>query len=98
VSNELTVSDNDIKSKIVVIRDKPMLLDRDVADLYEVKTKDINQAVRRNADKFPERYLYRLNNDEKNGLITNCDKSKWRITPVNPRRSPSKVFICWQRY
>ena len=50
-----------------------MLLDRDVAELYGVKTREINQAVRNNPDKFPESYVLTLGNQEKMELIKNFD-------------------------
>lgn len=60
----LPVSMHDVQSKIVVLHGEPMILDRDVAKLYGVQTKDINRAVSNNPDKFPEGYTYVLNNQE----------------------------------
>ena len=65
MSNECAVVDiNMVKSRMLIVRDQPVLLDRDVAALYGVQTKEINQAVRNNPDKFPEGFLLQLNNDE----------------------------------
>lgn len=60
----LPVSLEGVQSKIVVLHGEPMILDRDVAKLYGVQTKDINRAVSNNPDKFPEGYTYALNNQE----------------------------------
>ena len=60
----LPVSLEDVQSKIVVLHGEPMILDRDVATLYGVQTKDINRAVSNNPNKFPEGYTYTLNNQE----------------------------------
>lgn len=60
----LPVSLEEVQSKIVVLHGEPMILDRDVAKLYGVQTKDINRAVSNNPDKFPEGYTYVLNNQE----------------------------------
>ena len=60
----LPVSLEEVQSKIVVLHGEPMILDRDVAKLYGVQTKDINRAVSNNPDKFPEGYTYALNNQE----------------------------------
>lgn len=60
----LPVSLEDVQSKIVVLHGEPMILDRDVATLYGVQTKDINRAVSNNPNKFPEGYAYTLNNQE----------------------------------
>ena len=54
----------DVKSRMLVIRNQPVLLDRDVAELYGVETKEVNQAVRNNPAKFPEGYVFQLNADE----------------------------------
>lgn len=62
-----------VESRLVNLRDKQVIIDRDVAELYGVETKAINQAVRRNADKFPPTYMFQLNNNEKQEVVTNCD-------------------------
>ena len=54
------VVDIDIKNKIYEIRGKQVMLDSDLANLYHVETKRINEAVKNNPNKFPERYLFRL--------------------------------------
>lgn len=63
-----------IEKMILVIRDKHVLLDRDLATLYGVETKALNQAVKRNIERFPERNCFRLDSNEKNELVTNCDR------------------------
>lgn len=60
----LPVSLADVQNKIVVLHGEPMILDRDVAALYGVQTKDINRAVKNNLDKFPVGYTYTLDNQE----------------------------------
>jgi hypothetical protein len=75
MTKEIAAVDNAlIKSKIILINDKPVILDRDVAEIYGVETKELNQAVSRNKDKFPERYLIEVGDKEKNELVTNCDR------------------------
>ena len=49
------------------------MIDRDIADLYKVPTKALNQAVRRNKERFPERFRFRLTDEEKSEVVTNCD-------------------------
>ncbi len=53
-----------VASKIYFIRDKRVMLDRDLAELYEVETRALNQAVRRNIERFPEMFLFQLTSDE----------------------------------
>ena len=62
VSNPLTGAK--IASKIVVIRDVQVLLDRDIAEMYGVETKVFNQAVKRNIERFPDAFRFQLNEDE----------------------------------
>ena len=53
------------ESKIIIIRDTQVILDRDVAELYGVETRDINKAVKNNPKKFPPGYIIELNSSEK---------------------------------
>lgn len=66
--NSLVVQDNisneEIKNLIYTIRGKQVMLDSDVAMLYHYETKKINQAVKRNIDRFPERFCFKLTEEE----------------------------------
>jgi len=62
-ANELIKIDN-IKSRIFTIRGLQVMLDSDLAELYGVSTKVFNQAVKRNADRFPERFMFTVSDDE----------------------------------
>ena len=73
---EPTVKDIPIARQILVIRDKQVMLDRDLATLYGVETKRINEAVRRNPMKFPERFCFQLKNDEFSVLRSQFATSK----------------------
>ena len=64
----------EIRSRIVTFRGIPVLMDADIALLYNVKTIVLNQAVKRNEKRFPERYRFQLTEEEKKQLITNCDR------------------------
>ena len=77
-----------VRSLLVAIRGQMVLLDRDVAALYEVQTKEVNQAVRNNPDKFPADYMFELSSEENNYL-----RSKISTTKVSPKsRTATKVF------
>ena len=54
----------DVKSKIIVIREQNVIIDANVACLYGVETKRINEAVRNNPEKFPETYMFQLDSTE----------------------------------
>jgi len=74
-TDPLTISDQDIiKNKIYTIRGMQVMLDRDLAELYEVKTKVLNQAVKRNIERFPPNFMFQLTINEKYELVTNCDQ------------------------
>jgi hypothetical protein len=57
-----------IKSKIITVRGQQVILDSDIAELYHVETKRINEAVKNNPDKFPEGYILSLTNEEMRSL------------------------------
>ncbi len=74
-SNEVAlIGDDAIKSRILTIRGVQVLLDRDLAMLYGVETKVLNQAVKRNANRFPPEFMFFLAKDETEELVTNCDR------------------------
>lgn len=66
---EITTTTNiDIKSKIYTIRDKQVMLDGDLAELYDVETRVFNQAVKRNTKRFPESFRFQLTKEEYENL------------------------------
>jgi hypothetical protein len=62
-----------IKSKVITVQGQPVILDYDVALLYGVQTKEVNQAVKNNPDKFPEGYIITLLDSEKSEVVKNFD-------------------------
>ena len=65
-----------VTSKVIVIRDTQVILDRDVAELYGVTTREINQALKNNPKKFPTGFVIELTNNEKQEVIKNFDHLK----------------------
>ncbi|WP_044417459.1 ORF6N domain-containing protein [Halarcobacter anaerophilus] len=65
-----------VDDKIFIIRGIQVMIDRDLAELYQVETRALNQAVKRNSENFPNDFMFKLNEKEKNGLVTNCDRFK----------------------
>lgn len=63
-----------IENLILTIRGQRVMLDRDLAALYGVATKVLNQAVKRNINRFPAHYMFQLSKSEKLELVTNCDR------------------------
>ena len=71
--DRLVAADN-IEPLIKVIRGQQVMLDRDLATLYGVETKRLNEQVKRNMERFPERFRFQLTKEEMNELVTNCDR------------------------
>ena len=71
MKTDLIISNMDIENKIILIEDKPVILDVDVAGFYGVETKDINRAVKNNPNKFPDGYIIELDKEIKNELVKN---------------------------
>lgn len=70
-----------IESKIFLIRGKKVMLDRDLAELYEVETRVLNQAVRRNIKRFPEEFMFSLTREEIRNLSQIVISSKIKHAP-----------------
>ena len=68
---ENVVRFNQVEEKILTVRNQLVLLDRDVACLYDVETKEVNQAVKNNPKKFPRGYIIEVSSEENNSLRSN---------------------------
>ncbi len=84
MSNEIIKAD-DIQSRIFTIRGMQVMLDSDLAELYGVETKRLNEQVRRNKERFPEEFCFELNEEEHINLKSQNATSSWggrRSTPL----------------
>ncbi|MCD8179733.1 MAG: ORF6N domain-containing protein [Tannerellaceae bacterium] len=74
-----------VESKIIVLREQNIILDHDVAQLYGVETKRVNEAVKNNPDKFPEGYVFLVNEEEliylRSKFSTTNTSKKTRVLP-----------------
>lgn len=76
----------ELENKLIKYQNKFVLVDRDVAELYGVETREINQAVSNNLDKFPKGYILELNEKEKSELVKNFDRfNSLKHSTVNPK-------------
>ncbi len=75
--NELRVNEENIKNKIFTIRGKQVMLDSDLAQLYEVSTKRLNEQVKRNIERFPEDFMFKLTKIEWDNLKSQIATSNW---------------------
>ncbi len=79
-----------VKDKILLVRDEHVIIDADVAALYGVETRVLNQAVKRNLDKFPGNYMFQLTKDEVVNLKSQNVTSSWGGTRVLPKAFTEK--------
>ena len=83
--SELIVPDEMVMSKILLIRDKKVMIDRDLGELYGVPTKRLNEQVKRNIKRFPEDFMFQLTEEEKGEVVAKCDHLKTlKYSPVLP--------------
>lgn len=74
-----------VQSRILLIRGQKVMLDADLAALYGVPTKRLNEQVKRNPERFPERFMFQLTAGEKAEVVANCDHlHKLKFSPVLP--------------
>ena len=74
---ELMIPDEVVMNKIYLVRGQKMMLDRDLAELYDVETKVLNQAVKRNSDRFPADFMFQLTKKEFENLKSQIVTSSW---------------------
>ncbi|MFH2011738.1 MAG: ORF6N domain-containing protein [Pseudomonadota bacterium] len=84
--NKITVyGSSQIQKKIFTIRNEQVIVDRDLAELYQVPTKRLNEQVKRNIERFPDTFRFQLDDNEKIELVANCDRfENLKHSSVNP--------------
>lgn len=78
-----------IENRIYLIRGHKVMIDKDLATLYRVETRDLNKAVTRNLDRFPDDFMFQLTVEESKNLMFQFGTSSWGGTRKLPR-----VFTC----
>jgi hypothetical protein len=76
MAKRLTIPDEVVINKILLIRDKKVMIDKYLAGLYNVTTKRLNEQVKRNRKRFPEDFMFQLTQKEKDEVVANCDHLK----------------------
>ena len=71
------ISTEIIENRIFIIRGQKVMIDKDLASLYEVETRVLNQAVKRNPERFPEEFMFQLTENEFKNLISQFVTSSW---------------------
>jgi len=82
--NEVAIPDQVVMNKIYLVRDQKVMIDRDLAELYDVETKQLKRAVRRNADRFPDDFMFELSKQEFDNLRNQFGTSSWGGTRYAP--------------
>jgi hypothetical protein len=77
-----------IEQRIFLIRGEKVMIDRHLAELYGVDTRTLNQAVKRNQNRFPEGFIFQLTKEERDEVITICDN----LSPLRFARTLPYVF------
>jgi hypothetical protein len=73
---DISFTQHDIENLIITVRGEQVIIDKDLARIYGVETKAVNQAAKRNIRRFPDRYRFQLTKEEMLELVTNCDRFK----------------------
>ena len=80
-----TLLSEKIQHRILLVRGHKVMVDADLAFLYGVSTKRLNEQVRRNHGRFPEDFMFRLTSEEKHEVVANCDHlKKLKFSPTPP--------------
>ncbi len=82
------VKQDQVQERIITLRGHKIIIDADVAELYGIETKQVNQAVKNNLKKFPDGYLFELDANERNELVKNFD----RFAKLKHSSAPLKGF------
>ncbi|MGN1217090.1 MAG: ORF6N domain-containing protein [Phocaeicola sp.] len=89
-NEEVPMMMNSIETHLIEVRGQKVLLDAFVAELYGVETRIINQAVKRNIDKFPDSYMFQLSKEEAENLKSQNVTSSWGGTRTLPKAFTEK--------
>ncbi len=81
---QITLSENIVANKIYLIRDKRVMMDKDLAELYDVETRALNQTVNRNTERFPKMFMFQLTQIEFENLMSQFVTSSWGGTRKLP--------------
>ena len=93
------IPDEVIMNKIYMFRETKVMLDRDLADLYEIETKQLKRAVRRNISRFPDDFMFELNPEEFNNLRSQFGTSSWggaRYVPMAFTEHDDQILVIFE--
>jgi hypothetical protein len=86
MQRESIIPVENVEDRILLLRGFKVILDSDLAELYGVTTKRLNEQVKRNLERFPDDFTFQLTTEEKNEVVANCDHlRKVKYSPTLPR-------------
>jgi predicted XRE-type DNA-binding protein len=91
-NKEILIPDELVMNQIYHIRGQKVMLDSDLAKLYGVETRRLNEQVRRNIDRFPEDFMFTLTTEEFNNLMSQIATSSWGGSRKPPNVLRNMVF------
>ena len=95
-NQQFAISETLVTNKIYIVRSKKIMLDRDLAELYEVETRALNQAVYRNMERFPEEFMFQLTADEfeilKSQIVMSASPNLGRLK-LEDSGQPGSLFV-----
>jgi len=94
--NDITKTEQ-LEALVLMLRQQRVLLDRDIATLYGVETRDVNKAVANNPDKFPAGYLFELTKEEKTELVENFHRFEKLKHATANQPSQGDFSMPWSR-
>ena len=98
---ELMIQDELVINKIYLIREQKVMLDRHLAELYDVETKVLNQAVRRNSERFPKDFMFQLTKKEWESIrsqFVTLEAGRGKYPKYLPYVLPNRVWLCFLLY
>jgi hypothetical protein len=98
LDTSLAIPDELVEQTILLIRGKKVILDRELARLYGVSTKVLNQAVKRNVDRFPEDFMFQLTMDEANAVLAPQPSARLRSQLVTLKKTPRGTNIKYRPF
>lgn len=93
------IKQDQVQEKIITLRGHQIIVDADMAELYGLDTREINQAVKNNPEKFHDGYLFELKASEKKEPIKSFDRFKnLKYSSATIKGFTEKDFICWRLF
>jgi hypothetical protein len=95
----IAIPDEVIMSKIILIRGQKVMISNDLAELYGVTTKRLNEQVKRNVKRFPGHFMFQLTEIEKEKVVANCDHlQNLKYSPYLPYAFTEHGSVCLQTF